>query len=269
MCMYVCLCVCLRWWVDCNTLQHTATHCNTLQHTATHGKNWYVYVCVFVCVFALVGWQQHTATHCNTRQHTATHGNTLQHTASVLLSVSHSDMRRPCCRTWPGTYCQKLSRYSTSYITLTWIRVQGSSRSLSVRHSYTHPFCNTLQHTATHCNTLQHTASVLLSVSHSDMRSCYCHFWPSTCCQKSTCARPKVSSLLNFLYNVEYAYEVDPAIEWERDLPAGARNIWQICIFQYVYLSTPPTVTATSYVTWIRIRGTSRYWVGAWANCGS
>jgi len=23
-------------WVNCNTLQHTATHCNTLQHTATH-----------------------------------------------------------------------------------------------------------------------------------------------------------------------------------------------------------------------------------------
>jgi len=22
--------------LDCNTLQHTATHCNTLQHTATH-----------------------------------------------------------------------------------------------------------------------------------------------------------------------------------------------------------------------------------------
>ena len=45
--------------MDCNTLQHNATHCNTLQHTATH---------------------------CNTRQHTATHCNTLQHTAAHTAS---------------------------------------------------------------------------------------------------------------------------------------------------------------------------------------
>ena len=48
--------------LQCNTLQHTATHCNTLQHTATHYNT-----------------LQHTATHCDTLQHTATHFNTRCH----------------------------------------------------------------------------------------------------------------------------------------------------------------------------------------------
>jgi len=57
--------------INCNTLQHTATHCNTLQHSTTHCNT-----------------LQHTTTHCNTLQHTATHYNTLQHTATHAPSLS-------------------------------------------------------------------------------------------------------------------------------------------------------------------------------------
>jgi len=102
--------------IDCNTLQHTATHChtlqhtatqcNTMQHTATHCNNlWIARLQRCNCCCGVVGngthifdnkysiyrtathWQhtgstlQHTAAHCSSLQHTAAHCNTLQHSA--------------------------------------------------------------------------------------------------------------------------------------------------------------------------------------------
>jgi len=49
--------------LQCNTLQHTATHCSAPQHNATQCNT-----------------MQHNATHCNTMQRTATQCNALQHT---------------------------------------------------------------------------------------------------------------------------------------------------------------------------------------------
>jgi len=69
--------------VDCNTLQHTATHCSTLQHTATHCNT-----------------LQHTGTHCNALQHTATHCTTLHHTAPHCTTLHHT---APHCNTLQHT----------------------------------------------------------------------------------------------------------------------------------------------------------------------
>jgi len=76
--------------VDCNTLQHAASHRTTLQLTATH-RNTLQHTATYCNTLQCAGMPQHmrelisymlTATHCNTLQHTATHCNTLQHTAT-------------------------------------------------------------------------------------------------------------------------------------------------------------------------------------------
>ena len=69
--------------MQCNTLQHTATHCNTLQHAATHCR------VMASRVMSLTRHIRCTATHCNTLQHAATHCNTLQHTATHYNTLQH------------------------------------------------------------------------------------------------------------------------------------------------------------------------------------
>jgi len=54
--------------INCNTLQHTATHCNTLQAQTVRVP---------------------MLTHRNALQHTATHRNPLQHTATHCISLQH------------------------------------------------------------------------------------------------------------------------------------------------------------------------------------
>jgi len=79
-------------YMDCNTLQHTATHCNTLQHMATHCntrqqgtllKDPYLnaYISISYTTSALGGFI--TNTFGNTLQHTATH---VRHTCNTLHS---------------------------------------------------------------------------------------------------------------------------------------------------------------------------------------
>ena len=62
-------------FVECNTLQHTATYCNILQHTATH-CNTLQHTSTYCNIL------QRIATHCNALQRTATHCNALQRTAT-------------------------------------------------------------------------------------------------------------------------------------------------------------------------------------------
>jgi len=77
--------------LQCNALQHTATHCNALQHTATHYN--FSDFCPLVpsslrCTAPHYNTLHHTAPHCNTLQHTATHCNTLHDTNTFFISTS-------------------------------------------------------------------------------------------------------------------------------------------------------------------------------------
>jgi len=166
--------------MNCNTLQHTATHCNTLQHTAiccgtlkTQCQTFATYTATYchtlprshtlTCSHKCSALHL-TSTHCSTLQHTATHCNTPA-PSLVASAAAWSKRARHVQHTCVAICCSMCC--SVLWCVAVCVAVPRDSHVTPVRRfraSTLH--CNTLQHTATHlhhiathCNTLQHTAT--------------------------------------------------------------------------------------------------------------
>jgi len=79
--------------VDCNTLQHTATHCNSLQLTATHRNSLQRDLFTKLCTrrsTLYIDQRSCTAIHCNALQRTAHRCCWRGHTATLYSAPQHT-----------------------------------------------------------------------------------------------------------------------------------------------------------------------------------
>jgi len=156
-------------YVNCNTLQYTATHCNMLQRSAPQS-------------FAHV--MMWTATHCNTLQHTATRRTTL--CTTLLRACPLFETGRDLyvnCNTLQhnATHCNTLhARFHALQYTATHcitlhthaccsekakIYMWAATHCITVQHTATNYKTRPkIQHTATHCNTLHHAATCSITL---------------------------------------------------------------------------------------------------------
>ena len=102
--------------------------------------------------------------HCNTLQHTATH--IISHTATHICTshIACTNVQRNKCKS-------RMSHIQMQHVT----HLYKPNRIYKCATSH----CNTLQHTATHCNTLQHTYTQ--TISHIQMRHVTLHHTATHC----------------------------------------------------------------------------------------
>ena len=116
--------------LNCNTLQHTATHCKGVHHSPVHAH---------AHMRTVKTHGKHTATHLNALQHVAMHCNTFQNTLqkSVLLCGARARVR--CSTAHAHAHVHTMQRTA----------IYGNGAHCSPAHAHAH--MRTFQ---THCNSL-------------------------------------------------------------------------------------------------------------------